>query len=132
MDFLERLKMLMNRSEDNNSSLAKKSGIPYTTIDGLFKRGWEKAQISTIQKICNYYGVSLDYMIYGAEKLSANALLVAAAYDDMSLYGKAVIDAVIQNESVYGRVIKREEERIKERQSELGDYLEGIETIMEY
>ena len=98
MDFLERLKMLMCKHDDNNSSLAKKSGIPYTTIDGLFKRGWEKAQISTIQKICNYYGVSLDYMIYGADKLSADALLVAAAYDSMSDYGKAIIDCVVEQE----------------------------------
>lgn len=129
MDFLDRLKLLMNRSGDNNSSLAKKSGIPYTTIDGLFKRGWEKAQISTIQKICNFYGVSLDYMIYGAEKLSTNALLVAAAYDDMSQYGRAIIDVVIENESTYGRVIKREAERIEKQQDEIGDYLEGADEI---
>ena len=98
MDFLDRLKVLMGKNEDNNSSLAKKSGIPYTTIDGLFKRGWEKAQISTIQKICNYYGVSLDFMIYGVEKLSADAILVAAAYDSMSEYGKEVITCVVEQE----------------------------------
>lgn len=71
MDFFDRLRKLMEQNGDtNNSVLAKKSGIPYTTIDGLFKRGWEKAQIITIQRICDYYGVSLDYMVYGADKLS--------------------------------------------------------------
>lgn len=98
MDFLDRLRILMKNSGDNNSSLAKKSGIPYTTIDGLFKRGWEKAQISTIQRICDYYSVSLDYMVYGAEKLSPEALLVAAKYETISPYGKAVIECVLEQE----------------------------------
>lgn len=99
MDFLDRLKLLMNKYDDNNSTLAKKSGIPYTTIDGLFKRGWEKAQTSTIMRICDYYNVSMDYMVYGAEKLSSDALIVAAKYDTVSAYGKAIIDCVLEQEN---------------------------------
>jgi hypothetical protein len=38
-------------------------------------------------------------MIYGAEKLSQDALLVAAAYDSMSEYGKSVIDCVVKQEN---------------------------------
>ena len=98
MDFLERLRILMKNHEDNNSTLAKESGIPYTTIDGLFKRGWEKAQLSTIQKICEFYGVSLDYMVYGVDGLSEKALMVAARYDTVSDYGKAIIDCVMEQE----------------------------------
>lgn len=101
MDFLDRLRAMMEKHGDNNSSLAKKSGIPYTTIDGLFKRGWEKAQVSTIQKICGYYNVSLDYMVYGAEKLSDEALIVAAKYETISDYGKSMIEAILQNEKKY-------------------------------
>ena len=98
MNFLDRLKTLMMHAGDNNSSLAKKSGVPYTTIDGLFKRGWEKAQISTIQRLCECYNVALDYMIYGAEGLSDKALLIAARYDVISDYGRAIIDCVIEQE----------------------------------
>lgn len=94
MDFLDRLRLLMNQNGDNNSSLSKKSGTPYTTIDGLFKRGWEKAQISTIQRICAYYGVSLDYMIYGANKLSAESQMLAAKFDNLDNPGKDVVTAV--------------------------------------
>ena len=67
MDFLYRLRILMKEHGDNNSTLAKGSGIPYTTIDGLFKRGWEKAQLSTIQKICEFYNVSLDWLTCNTE-----------------------------------------------------------------
>ena len=101
MDFLDRLHILMERHNDNNSTLAKKSGIPYTTIVGLFNRNWEKAQISTIQRICEFYNVSLDYMVYGAEKLSDEALIVAAKYETLSDYGKSMIEAILQNEKKY-------------------------------
>jgi hypothetical protein len=40
-------------------------------------------------------------MIYGAEKLSQDALLVAAAYDSMSDYGKAIVDCVIEQEQKF-------------------------------
>lgn len=99
MDFLDRLRILMEKNNENNSTLAKKSGIPYTTIDGLFKRGWEKAQISTIQKICDYYNVSLDYMVYGVDKLSAEAQVIAAKFDKLDIAGKELIDVVIDLQS---------------------------------
>lgn len=95
MDFIDRLRSLMGSNGDNNSTLAKKSGIPYTTIDGLFKRGWEKAQLSTIQKICEYYKVSLDYMVYGAEKLSDGALILAGKYDSLAPAGKELIESAM-------------------------------------
>lgn len=101
MDFLDRLKLLMKKSGDNNSTLAKKSGIPYTTIDGLFKRGWEKAQLSTIQKICECYRVSLDYMVYGSVALSDESLLMAARYESLDTRGRDAVTAVINIESKY-------------------------------
>lgn len=81
MDLLDRVKRLMDTRGENNSTLAKNSGIPYTTIDGLFKRGWEKAQLSTIQKIADYYKVSLDYLVYGAQGLSEETLFLASKID---------------------------------------------------
>ena len=71
----------------------------------------------------------MDCMVYDAEKLSAKALRVAAAYDAISPYGQAIIDAVIDNEDIYGRAINREAFRIKEMQKEIGDYLEGADLI---
>ena len=108
MDFLDRLRILMDKNGDNNSTLSKKSGIPYTTIDGLFKRGWEKAQISTIQNICNYYCVSLDYMVYGADKLSEESQMVAAKFENLDDSGKELILVILdlQNKRInkYGKL----------------------------
>ena len=98
MDFLDRLRDLMEKHGDNNSTLAKNSGIPYTTIDGLFKRGWEKAQITTIQKICQHYGVLLDYMVYGADGLSVDAQMAAAKYDSLDGPGKSAVNAILENQ----------------------------------
>lgn len=95
MDFIDRLRSLMTSNGDNNSTLAKKSGIPYTTIDGLFKRGWEKAQLSTIQKICEYYKVSLDYMVYGAERLSEESLMLAGKYENLTPAGKELVESAM-------------------------------------
>lgn len=111
MDFLERLRVLMEKNNDNNSTLAKKSGIPYTTIDGLFKRGWEKAQISTIQRICDHYGISIDYMVYGVERLSDESQLFAAKFENLDKPGKEAVISVIESQgkriSEYGKLTIR-------------------------
>ena len=98
MDLLERLRILMDQHGDNNSSLAKKSGVPYTTIDGLYKRGWEKAQLSTIKKLADFYGVSLDYLVYGSDALSDDALMFAAKYEMLGKHGREVLMAIMDVE----------------------------------
>ena len=99
MDLLDRLRTLMDRAGENPSILSKRSGIPYTTIDGLFKRGWERAQISTIQKLSDYYNVSLDYLVYGAQGLSDETQLLASQIDTIvDPYSIALIQSVVANE----------------------------------
>ena len=53
----------MNENNDSVASLSRKSGVPYTTIDGLFKKGFANARISTIEAICTAYNVSMDFLI---------------------------------------------------------------------
>ena len=98
MNFLDRLRKLMELNKDNNSTLAKKSGVPYTTINGLFIRGWETAQLSTIRRICEYYNVSLDYMVYGSDALSEAAQMVAARFDNLDEAGKSAVNAIIETQ----------------------------------
>ncbi len=63
MNLLQKLTDLMQKNGDTVASLSRKSGIPYTTIDGLFKKGFAGTRISTIQAIGRTYGVSMDYLI---------------------------------------------------------------------
>ena len=44
--------------------LAQKSGVPYTTIVGLYERGADNARLSTLNRICTCFNVSLDYLVY--------------------------------------------------------------------
>lgn len=61
MDFLEKLNYLMDKNQMNKSTLAKACNIPYTTVDGWYKRGYEGLKLPTLKKLSNYFGISLDY-----------------------------------------------------------------------
>lgn len=62
MNLLQKLTFLMEKNGDTVASLSRKSGIPYTTIDGLYKKGYANIRLTTLQKICETYGVTLDYL----------------------------------------------------------------------
>lgn len=63
MNFLEKLDKLMQEKGINKSILSKESGIPYTTIDGIYKKGYENIKLSTIKKIASYFNTTIDYLI---------------------------------------------------------------------
>ena len=54
MTFLEKLEKLMNEHNLNKSTLSKSCGIPYTTIDGWYKKGFEDMRLSTL-KACSLF-----------------------------------------------------------------------------
>lgn len=62
MDFLSKLDWLMKRDGLNKHTLAQKCGVPYTTIVGLYERGPENARLSTVNKLCVFFDVPLDYL----------------------------------------------------------------------
>ena len=66
--FLEILDKLIAEKKINKSVLAKESGIPYTTIDGFYKKGWENVKLSTLLKLAAYFEVSVDYLVSGEGK----------------------------------------------------------------
>ena len=61
MDFLEKLNYLMEKNHLNKSTLSKACNIPYTTIDGWYKKGYEGLKLTTLRKLADYFGTSLDY-----------------------------------------------------------------------
>jgi len=62
MTLLEKLDALKKTTGDTNASLARNSGVPYTTIDGLYKKGYANVKLSTLMALCDYFNVSLDYL----------------------------------------------------------------------
>lgn len=63
MDFLEKLNHLMEKNHLNKSTLSKACNIPYTTIDGWYKKGYEGLKLTTLRKLADFFGTSLDYWV---------------------------------------------------------------------
>lgn len=61
MNFLEKLDYLMNKNNLNKSTLSKSCNIPYTTIDGWYKKGYAGLKLTTLRKLSDFFGTSLDY-----------------------------------------------------------------------
>lgn len=62
MGLTDKLDLLMKQRNINKAELARESGVPYTTIDGFYKKGSENAKLSTLKKLCAYFNCSLDYL----------------------------------------------------------------------
>lgn len=61
--FLDVLERLMETHNLNKNTLAKESGIPYTTIDGFWKKGCDNTKLSTLVKLSEYFEISLDALL---------------------------------------------------------------------
>lgn len=93
MNFLEKLDFLMGRDGLNKSTLSQASEIPYTTIDGWYKKGYEGLKLPTLRKLAAYFGTTLDYWVLddvtdpdyeknGIKKDPANLSVDEAALDN--------------------------------------------------
>lgn len=98
MNFLDRLDTLMRERGINKHVLSKESGIPYTTIDGFYKKGYENTKLSTIRKLCSYFQVSMDYLIGNGEFIISNSFRLSdtekeiiLAYRQTDNIGKAIV-----------------------------------------
>ena len=67
MDFLQKLNHLMKVNNLNKSTLSKACDIPYTTIDGWYKKGYEGLKLTTLRKLSAFFGTTLDYWATEAE-----------------------------------------------------------------
>lgn len=70
--FLDILNELMAEKGINKNVLSKESGVPYTTIDGFYKKGCDNIKLSTLEKIADYFGVTIDYLLGKTEKSADN------------------------------------------------------------
>lgn len=80
MGLTDKLDMLMNERRINKADLARESGIPYTTIDGFYKKGSENAKLSTLKKLCSYFGCTLDYL--ADDNVEGSRVSTIAAHKD--------------------------------------------------
>ena len=60
MSVSEKLQKFMDENGYSKADVSRLSGIPYTTIDGIFKKGDENTKLSTLKKLAKLMGCSLD------------------------------------------------------------------------
>lgn len=119
MNFLNTLDKLKAMTGDNNSTLSKKTGIPYTTIDSFYKKGWENIKLSTLETLCRYFGITLDEIVYGEIRERINVSdtgkeQLCQIYDNLSADGKNLLLAQAEF------FLSREESEIKKQSGSAG------------
>lgn len=62
MNMLEKIQKMMDEKELKPSDVSRESGIPYTTFDSLFKKGFAKIQLPTLMKLAKFFNVSMEYL----------------------------------------------------------------------
>ncbi len=62
MNLTDKLEYLIQINGINRHALSTGCGVPYSTIMSLFTKGYMGVRLSTLQSICNYFGVTLDYL----------------------------------------------------------------------
>lgn len=62
MNFIEKLDYLIKIRGLNKKKLSEQINMPYSTIDALYKVGYSNIKLSNFKKICDFFGVTMDYM----------------------------------------------------------------------
>ena len=93
MGLTDKLDLLMKERNINKADLARESGVPYTTIDGFYKKGSENAKLSTLKKLCTYFNCTLDYL---ADDTVNDQPTTIAAHFDGEEYTEDELDEIRQ------------------------------------
>ena len=86
--FLLTLEKLMNERGLNKHSFSLQSGIPYKTIDNFWKKGYDNVKLGTLRKIAAFFGVSLDYLVWGEEREVTPEQKLAIQFTKLNETGK--------------------------------------------
>ncbi len=63
MNMIEKIQLMMDEKGLNKADISKGSGVPYSTVDGLFNKGFENARFPTLKKLAVFFDVSMEYLI---------------------------------------------------------------------
>ena len=64
MTLLEKFEYLMNEKKLNKRQLSLKTGLPYSTVDNLWKRNSDSMRLPTFKILCDFFKVTMESMAY--------------------------------------------------------------------
>mgnify|MGYP000027058572 FL=1 len=102
MSFTEKLDTLMAERHINKSILSKEAEIPYTTIDGFYKKGSDNIKLSTLRKLASYFNCTLDYLV-DDENTGSMPTTIAAHFDGNDFTDEEMEDILAYAEFVKNR-----------------------------
>jgi transcriptional regulator with XRE-family HTH domain len=109
--FLDAVNRLMAEKKITRSELARSSGIPYTTIDGWYKKGFDNVRLSTLLRLAKFFEVTLDFLVDEAENEKSESLTeirFIKRYGQLDRHGRVIVDFILEEEI---RRIEAETER---------------------
>ena len=117
MDFLQKVDFMMEKYGLNKLSLSQNSGIPYTTIVGWYKKGYEGLKLTTLRKLSDYFNTLLDFWVlddvtdpnYGKAnsfQVDFNEAERIIKYRKLDVYGKEAVDRILEIE--HKRILEEE------------------------
>ena len=106
MDIYDRITYQLKSQRKTRRSMCNETGISYATLSSLFQRRSELVKLSTIIKISNYLGVTIDYLIIG-DRIKAGfnlAETAETAYGNNDTISRELL-RIIQRLSIKGKAL---------------------------
>lgn len=113
--FTDRLTALMRERGLSKSELSAGSGIPYTTIDGWFKKGGENVRLSTLLRLAEYFSVSLDYLAGADEGMSPAEQLMVGRWRRLDEHGQRMVKLTLEEEYARCAALRQQEREAARR-----------------
>ena len=70
MTLTNKLKQLMNERGLTKADVSRGAGLPYTTVDGLFKKDTENVKLSTLKALATFFECTIDSLVDSTSSIS--------------------------------------------------------------
>lgn len=116
----EQLKNLIIEKYGSLKKFAESVDIPWSTLDGVIKRGVNKANITSLIKICEGLNIDCESLYYGdiitkqtilkEEPLSEDEQEHIRKYRSLNTDGKEIVDIILDREYEFAEYRKKIED----------------------
>lgn len=118
MTLLEKIDYLIKERGLNKRRLSIQCGIPYSTIDGFYKVGYENMRLPTFIKLCDFFDVTMESMAYDdkdivykkdlrtRDNLERDEVQILSDYNKLNSSGRTIATGTIRSLATNEEYIK--------------------------